>query len=306
VGELELRGRRLRLELTKPLVMAILNVGDDSVADPLHLRTPAERLARAHQLLEEGATLIDVGAISGRTDTPAPTVAEELSRLLAVVEPLAEEGVLVSVDTWRAETVEAVLKAGAALINDVSGLADPRVAELCADHGAGLVVMHTRAKPKHEHFPTYANVVAEVSDFLAQKAALAERLGVGPKSLLLDPGLDFAKDPHHSIELLRNLSTLRVLGLPLLLAVSRKYFIGMLTDRDPDKRLGGTLGAIAHGLAAGVEVVRVHDVGEVADFIAVYAALKGSGPVDLRGDRGDERLKWLPPKPVRSRKPRHS
>ena len=293
---LKLRDHLLALDRRRPLVMGILNVGEDSVADPLHLRTSEQRLARARQLIGEGAAIIDVGAVSGRTDTPPLAEAQEARLLVEVVRPLAAEGVVVSVDTWRAGVVEAVLEAGAALINDVSGLADPRVAELCAQAGAGLVVMHTKARPKERRFPPYADLVGEVRSFLAERAELARGAGVPAQSILLDPGLDFAKTPAQSVELLRKLPAIRALGYPILLAVSRKYFVGMLTGRGPLERLAGTLGAIAGALEAGIEVVRVHDVAAVVDFLAVYRALRSDGPVELKGDPEDEALRWLPPK----------
>ena len=294
--ELTAAGRLLTLDPQRPAVMGILNVGDDSVADDLHLRTLADRLARAEELVAAGAEIIDVGAISGRTDTEPLSEAEEAELLVEVVEGLAARGAFVSVDTWRPAVAEAVLAAGAAMINDVSGLADPRLAELCAQHGAALVIMHTKAPPKNRLFPPYADLVGEVKGFLAERAALAERLGVARSSIILDPGLDFAKTPAQSIELLRALPSLRELGYPLLLAVSRKYFVGMITGRPPLERLAGTLGAIAAALRSGVEVVRVHDVAAVSDFLAVYAQAAGSGEIVLRGDPEDEALRWLPPK----------
>jgi dihydropteroate synthase len=301
--QLRVRGHVLELDPSRPAVMGILNVGDDSVADPLHLQTVQEQLKRARQLLEEGAAIVDVGAVSGRTDTPPIPEAKEAQLLAQVVEPLAAEGVVVSVDTWRVGVVEAVLAAGAALINDVSGLADPAIARLCAEAGAGLVVMHTKARPKERHFPPYADLIGEVTAFLRDKVELACRSGMAPEGILVDPGLDFAKTPEQSVELLRRLGAVRELGFPLLLAVSRKYFVGMLTGRPPLERLAGTLGAIAGALRHGVEVVRVHDVGAVQDFLAVYAAITTTGEVELKGDPADDRLRWLPPKAVSSRDP---
>jgi dihydropteroate synthase len=291
---LRLRGHELDLEGGPPLIMGIVNLGDDSVADPLRLRTPAEQLRHARRQLAAGADIIDVGVQSGRTDTEPVSEREELGRLVPVVRALAADGARVSVDTWRPRVAEGVLAAGACLINDVSGLADPRVADLVATSGAGLVVMHTRARPKQERFDDYADPVADVLAFLRERAAAALERGVSRERLLVDPGLDFAKTPEQSIEVLRRLPELQALGLPILLAVSRKYFLGMLTGALPADRLAGTLAAVGFGVSRGARIVRVHDVAAVREFLRVHHALRTDAPPVLLGDRDDPSLKWLP------------
>ena len=285
------------LDLTeRPLIMGIVNIGDDSVADTSHLRTLDERLAFARRQLEHGADMIDIGVQSGRTDTAIISEADELERLLPLLHALAEDEVRVSVETWRPAVASAAIAAGAAIINDVSGLADPALATIAAETGAGLVVMHTRAQPKQARFPDYEDPVVDVVEMLRERCAAAIALGVDPDQLIVDPGLDFAKTPAESVEVLRRLDDLRSLERPILLAVSRKYFLGMLTARPPAERLAGTLAAIDHGVGHGASILRVHDVGAVAEFLHVRAALRDTGPPELRGDPDSCELKWLEPK----------
>jgi dihydropteroate synthase len=291
---LSARDHTLEIDPAVPLIMGIVNVGYDSVADSTSLPTLAEQLEFALAQVHNGAHIIDIGVQSGRTDTPEISPARELERLEPLVSELSKLGVLVSVDTWRAEVADGAVQAGAGIINDVSGLADPAIAEVAANTGAGLVIMHTRAKPKREHFPAYEDVVADVHQFLQAKVELAEAHGVGASQVLLDPGPDFAKTPTQSIQVLRELSGLQRLERPILLAVSRKYFLGMLTGEDPENRLPGTLAAIGHGVAQGANILRVHDVAAVAQFLAVRSALHTTGEPDFKGDACEERLKWIP------------
>jgi dihydropteroate synthase len=237
---------------------------------------------------DEGADLIDVGGESGVTDRPAVDAAAEAERVVPLVGRLAAEGVVVSVDTWKAGVARAALDAGAALVNDVSGLSDPGVADACAAAGAGLVITHTRAAPKQKSFPDYDDVVADVVDLLRGRMAEARARGVGEDALVVDPGPDLAKRPAETVAVLRALGEVAALGRPVLLALSRKDFVGALTGRTPRERLAGTLGAVGAGLDAGGSILRVHDVAAVADFVAVRAALRGERPVapDLSLDPG--------------------
>jgi dihydropteroate synthase len=276
--------------------MGIVNIGGDSVADPLMLDTLEAQLEFALAQRERGADIIDIGVQSGRTDTPTLAEKDEIERLLPLVGALAERGVVVSVDTWRAGVAEAAVEAGAALINDVGGLADESIADVAAASGAGLVVMHTRAAPKQVHFPRYEDAMADIVAFVEQRVALALGKGVAHEQIVIDPGFDYAKTPHESIEVLRRLGELHDLGRPILLAVSRKYFIGMLTGAPPKERLAGTLAAVEFGVGVGAQIVRVHDVGKVVEFLRVRSALRDGGVPELDGHPEDESLKWLAPK----------
>jgi dihydropteroate synthase len=244
-------------------------------------------------LVEQGADIIDVGGESGVTYTGLTEAELEAERITPLVRRLTAEGVTVSVDTFKAPVAEAALEAGAAMINDVSGLADPAVADLCAASGAALVVMHTRAAPKQEHFHDYGgDVVGDVLRFLAQRSALAIERGVHAEQLVLDPGPDFAKTPAESVLALRALERLRALRRPILLAVSRKYFVGAITGRPPADRLAGTLAAVGYGVDAGAAIVRVHDVAETVEFLRVRRVLAGSEEMP-EFDADDEGLKWI-------------
>ncbi len=292
--KLKLGRHTIELQPGAPLVMGIVNIGHDSVADSRSLRTLQAQREFALRQHEEGAHIIDIGVQSGRTDTPVISEEEEIERLVPLVSVLGDEGIVVSVDIWRSGVAEEAISAGASLVNDVSGLADEGMADVCARTGAGLVVMHTRAAPKMVSFPGYEDPVGDVLELLDKRIEQALSAGVDREQIVVDPGLDYAKTPRESIEVLRRLGELRRFDRPILLAVSRKYFIGMLTGKGPEKRLAGTLAAIDFGVSAGAHIVRVHDVAEVTDFLALRAALRSKGPVELRGDRDDESLKWLP------------
>lgn len=281
---LRLGDRDFAVEPGRPLLMGVLNASPESFFDGGRHRGVGALVEHGRALAAEGAAIVDVGGQSGVTHLPAVPVDVEISRVVAVVEALAGEGLVVSVDTWRGQVAAAAIAAGAALVNDPSGLSEETVAEACARSGAGLVVTHTRVAPKRKEFPAYADVRADVAEFLAERMAVARGLGVAEEQLLLDPGPDLAKTPAETVEVLSDLAALARLGRPLLLAVSRKDFIGAICSRAPTQRLAGTLAAIGEGLDAGASVVRTHDVAAVADFLAVRAALRGEHPVpsDLR------------------------
>jgi len=260
--------------------MGIVNATPDSFSgDGLAGQGLEALVARAHALVGEGATLIDVGGESGITNRPAVSLAEEIDRVVPVVARLAATGVRVSVDTWKAQTAAAALEAGAVMVNDVSGLRDPEMAAVCAQRSATLVITHTRAAPKEKAFPPYDDVITDVTSFLSERIARALDAGVDPSRIVVDPGIDLAKTPAQSVEVLVRLGELHALGKPILLAVSRKDFVGALTGRAPRERLGGTLAAVGAGLDAGVAILRVHDVAQVVDYLRVRAALSGEEPV---------------------------
>jgi dihydropteroate synthase len=274
--------------------MGIVNASPDSFSDDGGRGTLEARVALARELLDAGADLIDIGGESGVTNRPAVEPAEEAARVVPLVERVAGElGALVSVDTYKPEVAIAAIGAGAAIVNDVSGLRDPALAEVCAKTGAGLVIMHTRAAPKQKLVdPTLDGRVAhEVERFLRERIAVALERGVQLEQLMLDPGPDFGKTPAQTVEGLRELGRLHALGRPLLLAVSRKDFVGAIAGRPPRSRGAGTLAAIGFGVDAGAHVLRVHDVAATADFLAVRAALAGEADVDPGLTLADD-LRW--------------
>ena len=267
----------------RPWLMGIVNATPDSFSDAGAAPTLEERVALARSLVDAGADIIDVGGESGVTNRSAVDPAEEIARVVPVIERVvAEVGALVSIDTYKPSVASAAIAAGAAIVNDVSGLRDTALADVCGSTGAGLVLMHTRAEPKQKLIdPTLDGRVShDVERFLAERIELAQNHGVAFEQLMLDPGPDFGKTPAQTVEVLRDLERLHELGRPLLLAVSRKDFVGAITGRPPRSRLAGTLAAVAHGVEAGAHAVRVHDVAEVADFLAVRAALGAEAEVD--------------------------
>jgi dihydropteroate synthase len=286
--KLRLRSRAVSLGdgEPEPLVMGIVNASPESFSDGVAVGGVDVQLRRALELCSDGADLIDVGGESGVTDRAAVSADEEAARVVPLVERLAGEGVLVSVDTWKAPVARAALDAGAVMINDTSGLIEPDVADACAASGAALVVMHTAAPPKVKAFPGYDDVVADVVEFLRSRIALACSRGVALDQIVLDPGPDFTKTPAETVMLLRGLREVASIGRPVLLATSRKDFVGALVGRPPAERLAGTLAAVGEGVDAGAAILRVHDVAATRDFLAVRAALRGERevPSELRLD----------------------
>jgi dihydropteroate synthase len=298
---LTVRGRVLPLGRT-PVLMGIVNASPDSFSDGGLYATLEERVALAASLVAEGAAIIDVGGQSGVTNRPEVDPEEEISRVVPLVERIAAaHDVVVSVDTYKPAVAQAALEAGASIVNDVSGLRFPEVAEACARAGAGLVIMHNRSAPKQRLTDPalYEDVVTDVTGFLEEKLAVAREAGVAQDATILDPGPDFSKTPAQTVEVLRHLDRVHALGRPVLLALSRKDFIGALTGRPPRSRLGGTLAAAGFVRRWPGQILRVHDVAEVADFLTVAEALEGDREVpadlQLRADLRREDSRGLTP-----------
>jgi dihydropteroate synthase len=267
------------LELgSRPLLMGIVNASPDSFSDGGRYRTLDERVRLAEQLLRDGADMLDVGGESATTNRPPVDPEQEAELVVPLIERLAGGlGALVSVDTYKPAVARAAIAAGASIVNDVSGLRDPELAAVCAQSGAALVLMHTRAAPRErlQDPDLYGDVMEEVLAFLRERVARASEAGVTAEQLVIDPGPDFAKTPAQTIRLLSEVERLHELERPLLMAISRKDFIGALTGRAPRERLAGTLAALAHGVDAGAHIFRVHDVAAASDYLTVRAALAG-------------------------------
>jgi dihydropteroate synthase len=276
---LALRAVDLPLELgARPWLMGIVNASPDSFSDGGLYTGLDAQVELARELLAAGADILDVGGESASTGRPPLDATAEIERVAPLVRILAGElGALVSVDTYKPAVARAAIAAGARIVNDVSGLRDPALADVCAQTGAALVIMHTRAAPRErlQDPDLYGDIAEEVLAFLRERIALALAHGVAAEQLILDPGPDFAKTPAQTIRLLRELGRLHELGRPLLMAISRKDFIGALTGRRPRAREAGTLAALAYGVEQGAHVFRVHDVVAAADFLTVRAALAG-------------------------------
>lgn len=256
------------LELNRPIIMGILNVTPDSFSDGGQFNTVNEAVEHARQLAALGADIIDVGGESTRPQGAKQIGAEEeLNRVVPVIRVLAEElpNTLISVDTNKSVVAMAALRAGAAIVNDVSGFRlDERMAEVCAAGGAGAVLMHSRggvADMASYKLAEYESVVADVIGELGERVAIAKQAGIGDGHLALDPGIGFAKRGAHSLAVLNRLSEVAALGFPVMVGVSRKRFIAELTDEPvPANRVAGTVAANVTALERGARIFRVHDV----------------------------------------------
>lgn len=271
---LHVRGRDV--DLSAPLIMGVLNASPESFSDPGE-RTPAELLGRGRALVRAGAGMLDIGGESARTDRAAAGIDVEIERVAPLIAAVKRElDVLVSVDTWKPAVAAAAVEAGADVVNDISGLRDVGLAEVCAASGAGLVITHNPGIPKVRALDAaaYDDVPAAVESFLRERLDVARDAGVAAEQTLLDPGPDIAKTPAQTVQALRALERLHAIGRPLLLAVSRKDFVGVLVGRAPRGRDSGTLAAIDDGVRRGAAVLRVHDVAGVNAFLAARAAAR--------------------------------
>jgi dihydropteroate synthase len=279
------------LDLSKrPLVVAVVNATPDSFSDRGVDRSPAAAAARVGARIEAGADVIEVGGESNVSNRPAVDAAEEIERIVPVVEAAVAAGATVSIDTYKPAVAAAALDAGAAIVNDISGFADPEMVSLCAGRGAGVVLMHTITPPKVSLWDEGAygsdGVVDSVLEWLETGVRRLEGEGIAREAICVDPGIDFGKTPAQSVELMRAFDRIAALGLPVMSAVSRKDFVGALTNRRPSERLAGTLAAVGWAVLGGARLVRAHDVAETRDFLAVLGALSGETevPAELRID----------------------
>jgi dihydropteroate synthase len=286
--DLPLPGGRVLPLSQRVHVMGIVNVTPDSFSDGGRFLDPEAAVEHGLRLAEEGADLLDVGGESTRpgADPVAPDV--ETERVVGVVEALAAKaGVPVSIDTSKAVVARAALDAGAQIVNDVAaGRADPDLLDVAAERGAPMVLMHMRGEPRTmQEDPRYADVVGEVSRFLAERAGAAMAAGLDPSRIAVDPGFGFGKTREHNLVLLRRLRELRCLGFPIVAGTSRKSFIGAsLGGLEAGERLEGTAATVAIAVANGASVVRVHDVREMARVVRmVEAVLTAVEPGDGRG-----------------------
>jgi dihydropteroate synthase len=266
--------------------MGVVNATPDSFSDAGERKTIEDRLELARELVDAGADVIDIGGESGVTNAPVVDADEETERVVPLIERVAGElDCAISVDTYKPSVAEAALAAGAHIVNDVSGLRDPQLADVCARSGAALVIMHTRAKPKEKLLDRSMDgrMLDDVVEFLSERLEFAVERGVARDSTILDPGPDFGKTPHQTVEVLRGIDRLTALGRPLLLALSRKDFIGAATARPPRERDAGTLAALGWAADRGGHIFRVHDVRACADFLAIRALLDGESelPADV-------------------------
>ena len=272
-------GRRWAgLSLERPRVMGVVNVTPDSFSDGGRYFDAGAAIAAGLGMAEAGADIVDVGGDSTRPGSPPTAPDEERRRVVPVIRALSAGGVLVSIDTRHATTMEAALDAGAAIVNDVSALNhDARSASVVAAARCPVVLMHMRGTPETMNAQAvYTDVAVEVRDELAAHIAAAEAAGVAPEAIAVDPGIGFAKLARHSVELLRRLRDLSVLHRPVVVGVSRKSFLGRIAgEPEPQYRLAASLAAGLFALGQGAHVLRVHDVAETVQALRVWQALNG-------------------------------
>jgi dihydropteroate synthase len=270
-----LRCARHTFDLARPLVMGIVNVTPDSFSDGGRYLDAAHALEHARRLRDDGADLVDVGGESTRPGAMPVTEADELARVIPLVETLAAKGVAVAVDTRKPAVMRAAIAAGAAMINDVGALTAPGAMEACAAADVGVCLMHMRGDPRTmQEAPAYGDVVVEVRDFLVARARACEAAGIARERIAIDPGFGFGKTLAHNLALLRSLGTLAATGYPVLAGLSRKSSLGELTGRSVDDRLPASLAAALAAVERGAAIVRVHDVRETVDALAVWFAVE--------------------------------
>ncbi len=267
---------------TRTLIMGVLNVTPDSFSDGGQFTAVDIAIARALDMIEEGADIVDIGGESTRPSTfrdeQPLDPAEEMRRILPVISGLfaIAPHACISVDTYKPEVAEAALGAGAKILNDVSGLGyDSRMADLAASIGAPIILMHMPGKPRHlPANPEYSDVIDDIKSYFRERVALAKGRGVGDEQIIFDPGIGFGKTMEQNLELIRRMAEFKTLGYPLLSGPSRKSFLGkILNDAPADDRLEGTSAAVALSIVNGADIVRVHDVRFIARVAKVCDAI---------------------------------
>jgi dihydropteroate synthase len=260
-----------------PKLMGVVNVTPDSFSDGGLYLDPDAAIAHGEELAQAGAGILDVGGESTRPGAEEVPAEEELRRVGPVIAGLAGGAAAISVDTSKAVVAAAAIDAGATIVNDVTALrGDAEMAALCAEREPTVVLMHMAGSPRTmQRDPSYDDVVAEVGSFLGERMAAAVAAGIAEERIWLDPGIGFGKTAAHNLELLRRLGELRALGRPLVVGTSRKSFIGRVDGSDAGERLGGTIASSVLAAAEGAEVLRVHDVAEVGQAMAVAGAILG-------------------------------
>lgn len=266
-------------DLSRPLIMGIVNVTPDSFSDGGDHADAETAIAHGRRLRAEGADILDIGGESTRPGAAPVPVEMEIARVVPVIRALAAEGAVISIDTRHAAVMRAAAAAGAKIINDVTGLtADPDSPHVAAATGLPVVLMHIQGEPQTmQDAPRYGDVTAEVFDWLAARIEAAVEAGIGRESVAIDPGIGFGKDLSHNVDLLSSTGVLHGLGCPILIGVSRKRFIAGLSGGEaPRDRVAGSIAAALHTLGQGAHILRVHDVAATVQAVAVWQALQSA------------------------------
>jgi dihydropteroate synthase len=266
---------KFNFDLSRPLVMGIVNVTPDSFSDGgQHLRHDAA-LAHAHQLIQQGADILDIGGESTRPGALPVSVQEELDRVMPLIEGLGGAPVPLSVDTCKPEVMRAALAAGASMVNDINALQQPEALAAVAASDAAVCLMHKQGNPQTmQAQPQYQDVVAEVLQFLRARIAAVEAAGIARERIVVDPGFGFGKTLEHNLDLLRNLDAFNELGVPVLAGLSRKSMLGMITGQNVEHRVFASVAAALLAVQRGAKIVRVHDVGATVDALKIWHAME--------------------------------
>ncbi|WP_301100328.1 dihydropteroate synthase [Propionivibrio sp.] len=271
-----LRCGKFELSLDRPLVMGIVNLTPDSFSGDGLAADAQSAIVHARQQIEAGADLLDLGAESSRPGAIPSALDEELSRLLPVLDALADCGIPISVDTYKPEVMRAALAHGASMINDIYALRMPGAMAAVAGSDCALCLMHMQGQPlTMQQCPRYTDVLVEVREFLRERVTTALAGEIAPERLVLDPGFGFGKTLEHNLQLLRHLDTLAINGLPLLAGISRKSMLAQITGRPVEQRLSASIAAALLAAERGASILRVHDVAQTCDALAVWQAVSG-------------------------------
>lgn len=265
---------RFRFDLSRPLVMGVVNVTPDSFSDGGRYLSAGQAIEHGLRLKEEGADILDIGGESTRPGAQPVSAQEEIDRILPVVEGLLAAGVAISVDTSKPEVMRAALAAGADMVNDVCALQAPGMLDAVANSNVGVCLMHMQGQPRTmQANPHYEDVVSDVSAYLGGRLSEAVAAGIAPERIVIDPGFGFGKTLEHNLALLRGLTTLTALA-PVLVGLSRKSMLGLITGRSVEDRLPASLAAMSVAVVRGASIVRVHDVKESVDALKVWDAVE--------------------------------
>lgn len=265
---------KFQFDLSRPLVMGIVNVTPDSFSDGGRHLSTAAAIAHARQLIQDGADILDIGGESTRPGATVVSVQQELQRVMPVIAALSDAAIPISIDSYKPEVMRAAIQAGASMVNDVNALQDTGALAAVAASGVAVCLMHKQGTPQTmQQHPDYRDVVSEVGVFLRDRIAAAEAAGISRGRIVIDPGFGFGKTIEHNLAMLQQLHTLRELGVPVLAGLSRKSMLGVITGRAVEARGAASVAAALIAVQRGATIVRVHDVRETVDALKVWRAV---------------------------------
>lgn len=275
--------RNRKLDLTKPIIMGIVNVTPDSFSDGGNYNSVEDAFKQAMRLIEEGAEILDIGGESTRPGAPDVALQEELQRVIPVIKRIREASdCVISIDTSKAAVMEAAIESGADIINDVRALQEPGALEVVAKYSdVPVCLMHMQGQPRTmQTNPTYENLISDINQFFEERVLTCSKAGINQNRIILDPGFGFGKTLNHNFEILEKFNAFSTLGLPLLAGLSRKSMFGQLLNRETSERVAASLAGALLCAQKGAHIIRVHDVKETADVIGVWqAATNGVTPL---------------------------